>query len=194
VLGKYELLNVVSNDGEMLRIDEIESEMLENVKTHALELYGISVSEIGVMKISLPEENLRAAFDKITQERQNLITEITTEAQTEAAKITYQADLDAAKIIADAIKEAAATDAETQKLVAQIYADAQNGEMTEELFKFIMELDTVINSVGSDTTLVIQKGELLDGLFSEELLQLVKQAQANTGLSGTTNTESNVNE
>ena len=46
-----------------------------------------------------------------------------------------------------------------------------------DLFKFILELDTVLNSVGSDTTLIVKKGEFLEGLFSKELLDMVANAQ-----------------
>ena len=55
-----------------------------------------------------------------------------------------------------------------------------------ELFQFILELETVKNSLGEDDVLIIQKGEFLEGLFSEELLQMVKDAQnANNALEPT---------
>jgi hypothetical protein len=38
-------------------------------------------------------------------------------------------------------------------------------------------VDTVIKSVDGDTTLIVKKGEFLDGLFSEELMEMVKEAQ-----------------
>ena len=176
VMGKYELVNVVSNDAQKLKLDEIESTIFEDVKAHAAERYGIAVSEVGVMKLSLPEENLNAAFEQMSADRQKYIDQITAEGQRVASSITYQADADSSEIIAEGTEKAAEIDAETEKLVAQIYAEAQAANM--DLFQFILELDTVINSVDGDTTLIVKKGEFLEGLFSEELIEMVKEAQA----------------
>ena len=81
------------------------------------------------------------------------------------------------KVVAEGTKEAAEINAETERLVAEIYAKAQKENM--ELFKFILELDTVLNSVDENTTLIVKKGEFLDGLFSKELLDMVAEAQKN---------------
>lgn len=184
VMGKYELLNVVSNDESKLRLPEIENAIFEDVKAHALARYGIEVGDVGIMKISLPEENLNAAFEQMSADRQKYIDQISAEGQRVAASITYQADADASDIVAEGTEEAAKIDAETQKLVAAIYAEAQAANM--DLFKFILELDTVLNSVGSDTTLIVKKGEFLEGLFSKELLDMVANAQKeNSALDGT---------
>lgn len=175
VMGKYELLNVVSSDESKLRLAEIESAIFEDVKEHALARYGIAVGDVGIMKISLPEENLNAAFEQMSADRQKYIDQISAEGQRVASAITYQADADASDIVAEGTEEAAKIDAETQKLVAEIYAEAQAANM--DLFQFILELDTVLNSVGSETTLIVKKGEFLEGLFSKELLDMVAKAQ-----------------
>ncbi len=175
VMGKYELLNVVSNDTEKLKLDEIENAIFEDVRMHAADRYGIEIGEVGVMKLSLPEENLTAAFEQMSADRQKYIDQITAEGQRVASSITYAADAEASDIVAQGTAEAAKIDAETEKLVAQIYAEAQAANM--DLFKFILELDTVIKSVNGDTTLIVKKGEFLEGLFSEELMEMVKQAQ-----------------
>jgi len=130
---------------------------------------------VGVMKLSLPEENLNAAFEQMSADRQKYIDQITAEGQRVASSITYKADADASEIVAEGTEKAAEIDAETEKLVAQIYAEAQAANM--DLFKFILELDTVIKSVDGDTTLIVKKGEFLEGLFSEELIKMVEDAQ-----------------
>ncbi len=175
VMGKYELLNVVSNDASKLKLDEIENAIFEDVKAHAADRYGIVIGEVGVMKLSLPEENLNAAFEQMSADRQKYIDQITAEGQRVASSITYAADAEASEIVAEGTEKAAEIDAETEKLVAQIYAEAQAANI--DLFKFILELDTVIKSVDGDTTLIVKKGEFLEGLFSEELMEMVKDAQ-----------------
>ena len=174
VLGKYQLVNVVSTKEDELRLAEIETAIFEHVKQHA-ESYGIEVREVSIMKLSLPQENLQSAFEQMRADRQKYIDQISAEGQRQASAITYQADADASDIEAEGKREAAEITAETERLVAQIYADAQAANM--ELFRFILELDTVMNSVGKDTTLIVEKGEFLEGLFSQELLDMVAQAQ-----------------
>ena len=176
VLGKYELENVVSNDPAKLKLNDIEGEIFENVKLHAAERYGITVEEVGIMKLSMPESNLSGMFEKMSQERQTEIEKISAAGQKAASEITYKAEADASETIAEGQQQAAAIDAETEKKVAAIYAEAQASNM--ELFKFLLELDTVVNSVNGDTTLIVKKGEFLEGLFSEELIEMVKEAQA----------------
>ena len=177
ILGKYQLSNVVSCEEELLRLGEIEAAIFAHVQEHAAAQYGIAVSEVGIMKISLPEENLQSVFDQMSADRQKYVDQITAAGQRDASAITYQADADASEIVAEGTKEAADINAETERLVAEIYAEAQAANM--ELFKFILELDTVLNSVGQDTTLIVKKGEFLDGLFSKELLDKVAEAQKN---------------
>lgn len=176
VLGKYDLANIVSCDEAQLRLAEIEDAIFLQVKDHALRDYGIAVSEVSIMKLSLPEENLTSVFSQMSADRQKYVDQISAEGQRDASKIIYDADTEASKIEAEGTQQAADIDAETERLVAQIYAEAQAANM--ELFKFILELETVKNSVNEDDVLIIKKGEFLEGLFSEELLQMVKDAQA----------------
>ena len=176
VLGKYDLANIVSCDEAQLRLAEIEDAIFLQVKEHALRDYGIDVSEVSIMKLSLPEENLTSVFSQMSADRQKYVDQISAAGQRDASKIIYDADTEASKIEAEGTQQAADIDAETERLVAQIYAEAQAANM--ELFKFILELETVKNSVNEDDVLIIKKGEFLEGLFSEELLQMVKDAQA----------------
>jgi membrane protease subunit HflC len=181
VMGKYDLANVVSCDTAQLRLAEIEQAIFDHVEAHALRDYGIKISDISIMKLSLPEGNLESVFSQMSADRQKYVDQISAAGQRDASKIVYDADAEASEIEAEGTREAAEIDAETERLVAQIYAEAQAANM--ELFKFILELETVKNSVGEDDVLIIQKGEFLEGLFSEELLQMVKDAQnANNAL------------
>lgn len=175
VLGKYEMSNVVSADAEKLRLAEIEQAIFEQVKSHAAAQYGINVSEVSIMKLSLPDTNLDSVFKQMSADRQKYIDQITAEGQKEASELIYKADTEASKIRREGAETAADIKAETQSEVAKIYAEAQSAN--KELFQFLLELDTVLNSVGEDTTLIVQKGEFLDGLFSEELMAKVKAAQ-----------------
>ncbi len=176
ILGKYKLTEIVSNDAEQMRLAEIEDALFEHVKTHAT-AYGISVNELSIMKISLAGETLSSVFASMSAERSAYIIDIESKGDAEANKIIKDADKAASDTVAEGTIAAAEIDAETERLVKEIYDKAYTANA--ELFQFILELDTVINSVGENTTLIVKKDEFLDGLFSQELLDKVAAAQQN---------------
>ena len=181
ILGKYQLTNLVSNDTNQLRLTEIEKAIFEHVKEHAVD-YGVTVKEVNIMKISLPQDNLASVFNQMQQDRQKYIDQITSEGQMRADVITRNADVSASEIRASGVQQAADIDAETERLVAQIYADAI--AENRDLFYFILELNTVLNSVDGNSTIIVRRGDFLKGPFSQELLDKVAEAQAHNAAIG----------
>ncbi len=177
IMGNYRLSNIVSTDASELKIAEIKQNIFERVKTHAIEQYGITVSEVNIMKISLPEENLNSVFEQMTAERQKYIDQITAEGQREASEIIYNAEVEASRIMAEGTTEAAKIKAETEKMVAKIYADAQAANL--ELYKFLTTLDALSNSIDENTTMIVKKDQfpfnMLDGI-PEDLKVKVEEA------------------
>ena len=177
IMGNYNLSNVVSTDAEELKVDEIKSSIFERVKEHALNQYGIEVSEVSVMKISLPEENLNSVFDQMTADRQKFIDQIIAEGQRLASEIMYEAEAEAARIMAEGTAEAAKINAETEKKIAEIYASAQAANL--ELYKFLTQLDALSNSITENSTMIVKKDQypfdILNGLPAD-LAQKIEDA------------------
>jgi regulator of protease activity HflC (stomatin/prohibitin superfamily) len=162
---------------EELKVDEIKNSIFERVKEHALAQYGICVSEVSVMKISLPEENLNSVFDQMTADRQKFIDQIIAEGQRLASEIMYEAEAEAAKIMAEGTAEAAKINAETEKKIAEIYASAQAANL--ELYKFLTQLDALSNSIPENSTMIVKKDQypfdILNGLPAD-LAQRIEDA------------------
>lgn len=179
VMGNYQLSNLVSLDEEVLMIDDIEKSIFDRVKEHAAEQYGISVVDVSIMRLSLPETNLKSVFDQMTKDRQAAIDVITSNGQLEASKIMYEAEAEAARIMAEGVERAAEINAETEKQVAAIYAEAQAANIS--LYKFLTQLDTLMNSVNENTTLIVKKDEYpfdIFGSLPDDLLRKVADAVA----------------
>lgn len=192
IMGNYLLSNVVSTDSEELKIAEIKTGIFERVKEHAAEQYGITVCEVNIMKISLPQENINSVFDQMTADRQKYIDQITAEGQRVASEIMYEAEAQAAQIMADGTAEAAKIKAETEKMVAQIYAEAQAANL--ELYKFLTQLDTLANSINENSTMIVKKDQfpfsILDGI-PEDLVSRVEEALKNNEALDEVKTEEN---
>jgi membrane protease subunit HflC len=122
-----------------------------------LENYGIEVTDVSILRLTLPDTNLDAVFAQMKADRQKDIDEIISKAQLVASEITLGAAEKSAQIIAQGTTEAAKIKEETEREVAKIYADAQSANI--ELYKFLMSLDTYLNSVDETTILVVKADE-----------------------------------
>lgn len=154
VMGGYKLTGLVSLDREELKIEKIQSEIFERVRKSCRDNYGIEISDVSILRLSLPDTNLESVFDQMRADRQKDIDTIIANAQRDANAIISAADADAAAIIADGTTAAAEIKAQTETEVARIYAEAQAANI--ELYRFLRELDTVISSVGESTVLVVK--------------------------------------
>ncbi|MBQ1216352.1 MAG: protease modulator HflC [Clostridia bacterium] len=153
VLGSYNLSALVSLISEEIRTEEIQNKIFTMVKTNCEKSYGISVSDVSILRISLPETNLESVFAQMRADRQKDIDSIIAKAQRDADIIISEADTEYSEIIADAQIQAAEIYAKTEAEVAKIYAEAQSANL--ELYRFLKELDVIVNSVASDSVLVV---------------------------------------
>lgn len=155
VMGAYELTGLVSLDAEQIKTEEIQQKIFEMVKTTCEANYGVRISDVSILRISLPDANLESVFEQMRAERQKDIDTIIAEAQRDAKKITSDADTEYAETVSKAEIEAAAIYKSTEEEVAKMYAEAQAANM--ELYTFLKELDSIIASVSNDSVLVVTK-------------------------------------
>lgn len=156
-LGGYRLTELVSLDAQEIKIEQIQADIHTRVQEVCLANYGIEVTDVSILRISLPGTNLESVFNQMTADRQKDIDSILAQAQLEASKITSEAQKESAKIMAEGTTEAARIKAETETEVARIYAEAQAANL--ELYQFLMDLDTMVASVNEETVLVVKANE-----------------------------------
>lgn len=152
-MGAYKLSALVSLDKEQINTEEIQEEIFKKVQANCEKNYGIHITDVNILRISLPEGNLKSVFEQMTADRQKEIDTILANAERDCNKIIAEADTKAAEIVAAGELQAAEIKAKTEKEVAEIYASAQSANI--ELFKFLKELDTLVASVNEDSVLVI---------------------------------------
>ena len=155
VLGSYKLSALVSLVSDEIHSDEIQSKIYTMVKENCEKNYGITITDVSILRISLPDNNLESVFAQMRADRQKDIDKIIAQAQRDADIITSDANASYTGIISDAEIEAAEIYAKTESEVAKIYAEAQAANM--ELYQFLKELDTIVASVSNDTVLVVTK-------------------------------------
>ena len=169
-MGAYKLQQLVSLESEEIRIDQIQQDICTRVQEVCAKNYGIRVADVSILRLSLPDTNLNAVFSQMKADRQKEIDGIIANAQLVASEITLNAAEQSAQIIAQGVTDAAAITAQTEAEVAKIYAEAQAANI--ELYKFLMSLDTYLNSVDDTTILVVKADEYPFNILSDYSQQM----------------------
>ena len=153
-LGGHDLSALVSTNPADLQVDQIESELLASTAPVAQRNYGVTVEQIRLERIALPEENVRAVFDQMRAERRQFAAKYEAEGDLEASRIRSEAMLEAAHIRAKADEEAARIRGESAAEIAKPYADAHR--VDPELYRFTRSLDSLSKVVGGNTSLILR--------------------------------------
>jgi membrane protease subunit HflC len=155
VIGKHPLADFVNADPKELKFDAIEKEIEQAVQSELrTNDCGIEISFLGIKKLGLPESITQTVFQRMTSERQILISKFQYEGEAEAQKIRAAADRQAAETIADA--DAAATrirgegEAEAAKTLPVF-------QQNPELANFLLRIDALKQSLNQRATLIFDE-------------------------------------
>ncbi len=153
LLGKYPLSALVSTKVESLKLDAIERALTADA-SKAAERYGINVHQVGLKRLGLPEENLRAVFEQMRQERSKEAARFRAQGSRKALEIRAAADLDVARIRAKAQQQAEAIAGEAEAEVAAIYAGSHG--KAPDFYRFVRSLEALKTILGDKSTVVLR--------------------------------------
>lgn len=153
-LGGHDLSALVSTNPADLQTDQIEAELLASTAPVALRNYGVTIEQIRLERIALPEENVSAVFDQMRAERRQFAAKFEAEGDLEASKIRSEAELEAARIRAKGEEEQARIRGESAAQIAKTYADANR--VDPELYRFTRSLESLDKLVRSNTSLILR--------------------------------------
>jgi membrane protease subunit HflC len=155
VVGKHPLADFVNADPKQLKFDTIEAEIRQVVQSQLqTNSCGIEIAFLGIKKLGLPENVTQTVFERMTSERQILISRSENEGNAEAKKIRAAADRQAAETIANA--EAAATgirgegEAEAAKTLPVF-------QQNPELANYLLRIDALQQSLNQRATLIFDE-------------------------------------
>ena len=114
-MGACDLTELVSLDTEKIKTEEIQQKIFEKVKENCEKNYGISIIDVSILRLSLPDINLQSVFDQMRQDRQTDIDTILAQAEKTASQIQADAEIKANEILAEGTNEAGKIKAETEK-------------------------------------------------------------------------------
>lgn len=153
-LGGHDLSALVSTTPEDLQADQIESELLASTAPSAAKNYGVTIEQVRIERLALPEDNVSAVFDQMRAERQQFAAKYTAEGALEASKIRAEAELAAARIRAKGAEEQARIGGQAAADVARTYADAHR--VDPDLYRFTRSLESLTKLVTSTTSIILR--------------------------------------
>jgi membrane protease subunit HflC len=152
VVGRHEFSEFVNSDPEKTRFDEIENEMLQELRTAATQNYGINIKAVGIKQLKVNEDTTKAVFARMKAERNRKTEAIISEGDARATAVKSDADTKKQKLLAAVEGRAKAIrgagDAEAAKYYEQLKKDP-------EFAMFLREIEALKKALEKRATIVI---------------------------------------
>lgn len=152
--SNFELSDLVNIDPKKVRLDAFEQQLREQIAPRMQKVYGIDIRQVGIERMTLPDETLAATVARMRAERETVAAERTAEGLRQAAAIRADADRDAREVVAQAREQAAHTVADAEQNAARIYAKAY--ESDPGLYTTLRSLDSLSRMIGRDSSIVLR--------------------------------------
>ena len=152
--SSFNLSDLVNTQPGHIRLDRFESALKSRMNEQALKVYGISVRQVGLERLTLPAETLAATIERMKAERDTVAAQQSAEGQRAAAKIQSDADRDSRETLAQAKADAADVEAKSRIAAAEIYKQAYASD--PQLYTMLRSLDSLDALVGSNTNLILR--------------------------------------
>lgn len=124
--------------------------------------YGITVSDVEMKLLDLPEDNKDSVYQRMISERNVISAQYTAEGQQQAKEITNQVDSTVRVMLSEAQTEAAQLEAEGDAQYYATLAEAYNSsDEARAFYQFIIGLDAVKTSLENGGTIVIDESSPL---------------------------------
>jgi membrane protease subunit HflC len=152
--SSFDLANLVNTNPSNIRLNQFESALAARINGQALKVYGITVRQVGLERLTLPGETLAATIDRMRAERDTVAAQRSAEGMRAAAQIQSDADRDSRVLVAQAKADAADIEAKSRVTAAGIYKQAYAAD--PQLYTMLRSFDTLDAVIGPNTSLILR--------------------------------------
>jgi membrane protease subunit HflC len=155
IVGKHPLSDFLSPGGAGNKFSAIEKEIQDAVQAQVqANNYGLEIRFLGIKRLGLPEGVTQSVFERMTKERQLLVSKSENEGKAEAQKIRSEADRKASEMIF-------AAEGQATTIRGQAEADAAKSlpifQQNPTLANFIFSLNALDTSLKERATLILDQ-------------------------------------
>lgn len=154
VIARHPFADLISTNAAALKFDQIEQEMVREIKGPARLNYGIEIELLGIKQLGLPESITTAVFNRMKAERQTRISEFRSQGEMQAAIIRANANNETNKVLTYAQAEATKILGEAEREAARYYAVFARDP---GLAIFIKSLKALETATKDRTTLILDQ-------------------------------------
>jgi membrane protease subunit HflC len=167
-LGTHDLESLVDTDADKVETPAILDRLSSLTDATALEKYGITVVDVRIKRLNLPEQNKQSVYARMRAERERIARQYRAEGEEQALSIRADADRQKEEILSAAYKEAenikGQGDAESTRIYGQAYSRNPN------FYKLLRTLETYKKVLDDKTTAILSS--------DSELLRLLTKGEA----------------
>jgi modulator of FtsH protease HflC len=165
--GNEDLDSLVSTDRARLQGTAILDAITASSDRAALQQYGLSIEDVRIKRLNLPEQNKQNVFARMRAERGRIAMQYRAEGEEQALSIRANADRQKEEILSAAYKESETIrgtgDAEATRIYGDAYSKSpQFYKLTRTLESYKKILDdktTIVLSSDSDLLKILTKGQ-----------------------------------
>ena len=171
VIGDYQFDELVNADESQLRLEELEQEMVSQIRDTLNEAdYGIAVEELGIQRIVLPATVTSSVFERMQAERARIAAAARSRGEAESNSLINRAQSDAATITSFAQARASQIEGEGLQRAQEIFARFAEDE---EFAIFLAQLEALREVLAEKTRFILDTSRppfsLLRGLAPDSL-------------------------
>lgn len=154
VASGFELADLVNTQSSKVRLGQFEATLHKRINGQAEQVYGITVRQVGLERLTMPAQTLNATIERMKAERDTVAAERAAEGERAASQIQSDANRDSRLLIAQANVEAAEIEAKSRAEAAAIYKKAYASD--PQLYTMLRSLDSLESVIGPNTRLILR--------------------------------------
>ena len=152
--SSFDLASLVNTDPGQIKLDQFENALRQRINEQALKVYGITIRQVGLERLTLASDTLSATIERMKAERETVAAERSAQGQRIADQIRSNADRDSRVVQAQAKVEAADIEAKSRIASAAIYKQAYSTD--PQLYTLLRSLESLDAIVGPNTRLILR--------------------------------------
>jgi membrane protease subunit HflC len=152
--SSFDLASLVNTDPAQIKLDQFEDALRKRINEQALKVYGITIRQVGLERLTLGSDTLSATIERMKAERETVAAERSAQGQRMADQIRSNADRDSRVLQAQAKVEAADIEAKSRIEAAAIYKQAYSTD--PQLYTLLRSLESLDAIVGPNTRLILR--------------------------------------
>ncbi len=152
--SSFDLASLVNTDPGQIKLDQFENALRQRIDDQALKVYGITIRQVGLERLTLASDTLSATIERMKAERETVAAERSAQGQRMADQIRSNADRDSRVVQAQAKVEAADIEAKSRIASAAIYKQAYSTD--PQLYTLLRPPESLDAIVGPNTRLILR--------------------------------------